>query len=232
VAGDTLRARLAAVRDRIDAAAARAGRDPHDVRLIAVTKGVDAARVRDAVDHGVADVGENRVVEAEAKRARVRGDVQWHLIGHLQTNKARRAAALFDAVHSVDSERVALALARDRPLDLAPLALMLEVDFSDISGRTGVAEQAAEPLLRQVVGLPGVHLLGLMTIAPPVPVPEAARPYFARLRTLRDRLEAASGWSLPELSMGMSGDFDVAVEEGATMVRVGTAIFGPRTEPR
>lgn len=219
--------RVASVRQRIAAAAERAGRDPASVRLIAVTKGVDAPLVEGVIACGVGDVGENRVLEAEVKRAAVGAAAVWHLIGHLQTNKARRAAALFDAVHSVDSERIARALAMLRPHDSDPLALLLEVDLTGIPGRTGVGEDEAEALVRLVIGLPAVHLLGLMTIAPAAGDPEDVRPVFARLRGLRDRLEAVTGWPLPELSMGMSADFEVAVEEGATMVRVGRALFAP-----
>ena len=219
---------LAAVRTRIEAAATRASREPASVRLIAVTKGVPPERIAAAVAAGVTDIGENRVQEAEAKRGRVSGDVAWHLIGHLQTNKARRAAELFDAVHSIDSERVARALATHRHLERDPLPVLIEVELTGIAGRSGVATAAAEGLARGVIGMPAIHLVGLMTIAPPVTDPEDARPYFVRLRELRDRIEQACSWPLPELSMGMSGDFEVAVEEGATMVRVGRAIFGDR----
>jgi pyridoxal phosphate enzyme (YggS family) len=176
----------------------------------------------------VHDIGENRVQEAASKRELVANVAHWHLIGHLQTNKAARAAAMFDAVHSIDSARVATALARHRPEQLQPLALLMEIEFTGIAGRTGVGAADAETLLRDITGLPRVHLLGLMTIAPPVENVNDARPFFAKLRTLRDTLEARCGWPLPELSMGMSSDFEVAVEEGATMVRIGTAIFGPR----
>ena len=219
--------RVASVRQRIATAAERAGRDPGSVRLIAVSKGVDAPLVEAVIGAGVTDIGENRVLEAEAKRAEVGSPASWHLIGHLQTNKARRAAAVFDAVHSVDSERVARALAMLRPHDKDPLALLLEIDLTAIPGRTGIPAQEAESLVREVIGLPAVHLLGLMTIAPPADDPEQVRPVFAGLRTVRDSLEAATGWPLPELSMGMSADFEIAVEEGATMVRVGRALFAP-----
>jgi pyridoxal phosphate enzyme (YggS family) len=217
--------RIATVRERITAAARAAQREPNEVRLIAVTKGVDTDIVQRAVALGVEDIGENRVLEAEAKRAQVTGAARWHLIGHLQTNKARRAAAIFDAVHSVDSERVARALAMLRPHERDPIALLIEVELTGIAGRTGVSAAGAEPLMRAIVGLPGVHLLGLMTIAAPSENGDDPRRIFAELRTLRDALQRGSGWPLPELSMGMTGDFEAAIAEGATMVRVGRAIF-------
>lgn len=226
-ARDAVARNLAAVRARIDEAAQRAGRSGDDVRLIAVTKGFDASRVNAAIESGVTDIGENRVQEAAAKRADVHPGVNWHLVGHLQTNKAKTAALIFDAVHSLDSERVARALAQHRPLEAQPLAVLIEVELTGIAGRTGVPEGGAETLARAVAGLPGVHLLGLMTIAPPSGA-DSARACFRRLRELRDRLEHRSGWALPELSMGMSGDYEVAVEEAATMVRIGRAIFGDR----
>ena len=219
---------LHAVRARIEAAAVRASRDPSSVRLIAVTKNVEPARIAAAIAAGVTDIGENRVQEAAAKRPLMTSPALWHLIGHLQTNKARRAAEIFDAVHSIDSERVARALATHRDLERDPLPVLVEVELTGIGGRSGVAAGAVEALVRAIAGMPAIHLVGLMTIAPPLPEPEAARPYFVRLRELRDRVEQACSWALPELSMGMSGDFEVAVEEGATMVRVGRAIFGDR----
>jgi pyridoxal phosphate enzyme (YggS family) len=216
------------VRARIATAAQRSGRDPASVRLVAVTKGVEPARINAAAVAGVSDIGENRVQEAGGKQDQVAAGLAWHLIGHLQTNKAQRAAQLFDAVHSVDSERVARALAVHRPGDTEPLALLLEVELTGLPGRYGVSEAGAEALMRQVIGLPAVHLVGLMTIAPPVDDPDDARVTFTALRGLRDRLQEACGWPLPELSMGMSGDYEVAIEEGATMVRVGRALFGVR----
>ena len=215
------------VRARIASAAARTGRTPSDVRLVAVTKGVDVARIEAAIAADVTDIGENRVQEAATKHDRVRAAATWHLIGHLQTNKAARASAIFDVVHSVDSERVARALALHRPADRDPLAVLIEVELTGQPSRAGVREDDAETLVRSLLGLPGIHLVGLMTIAPQVTDPEQARPAFVRLRQLRDRVEQASGWPLPELSMGMSEDFEVAVEEGATMVRIGRAIFAP-----
>jgi pyridoxal phosphate enzyme (YggS family) len=220
--------RIEAVRGRIDAAAGRADRDPRDVLLIAVTKGVSAERVDEAISAGVEDVGENRIQEAEDKQAVVRQTARWHLIGHLQTNKAGRAAALFDFVHSVDSRRVAEALSTHRPPGLDPVGVSLEVELTGLATRFGVHEGDVEGVVQELVNVPAIHLMGLMTIAPFSEDPEDARATFTRLRHVRDHMEHATGWALPELSMGMSNDFEVAIEEGATMVRVGRAIFGER----
>ncbi|TMB89541.1 MAG: YggS family pyridoxal phosphate-dependent enzyme [Chloroflexi bacterium] len=218
---------MAAVRERIAAAASRAGRDPASVRLVAVTKGVDADRINEAIAAGVDDVGENRVQEAVRKHAAVNAGVRWHMVGHLQTNKARRAAELFQVVHSVDSARVGEALAAGRPHQLGPLEVLVEVDLTGIPGRSGASPQTLTGVVSAVRALPGIRLTGLMTIAPQVDQPDAARPWFAQLRRLRDDLEQTLGAPIPELSMGMSDDFEVAVEEGATVARVGRAIFAP-----
>lgn len=232
VAGDwEATAAVAAVRTRMAAAAERVGRDPTSVRLVAVGKGVEVQRLTAVVAVGVRDIGENLVREAERKRAALPEGTRLHLIGHLQSNKAGRAARLFDVVHSLDRERVALALASRRPADLADLDVLVEVDFTGIVGRTGVAPNEVEGLIRRVAELPRLRLRGLMAIAPPGPDAEAARPTFAALRRLRDALEQSCGLALPELSMGMSDDFEVAIEEGATMIRVGRALFGGRSLP-
>jgi pyridoxal phosphate enzyme (YggS family) len=220
--------RLEEVRARIEDAAARANRDPHDILLIAVTKGVDALRVDEVISAGVEDVGENRIQEAADKQFKVRHNARWHLIGHLQTNKAGRAAALFDFVHSVDSRRIADALSTHRPPGLDPIGVLLEVELTGLPTRFGVHEADVEGVVQQLVNVPSIHLMGLMTIAPFSDDPENARPTFTRLRHVRDHMEHATGWALPELSMGMSNDFEVAIEEGATMVRIGRAIFGER----
>ena len=223
-------ATLQRVRERIDIAAERAGRDPATVRLIAVTKGVDASRVNEAIAAGARDIGENRVQEAYAKRAQVSGGATWHLIGHLQTNKAKRAAEIFDIVHSVENERVAAALSGQR-FSSHPLTVLIEVELTGIPGRTGASPDAVAELARAMARMEGLHLVGLMTIAPPVANPSDAKPYFSRLRNLQDELEHVLGLRLQELSMGMSHDFEAAVEEGATMVRIGSAIFGERQRP-
>jgi PLP dependent protein len=221
-------ARIKQIRARIDAAAQRAGRDPAAVSLIAITKGTPAAGVDAAIAAGVENIGENRVQEAADKQRQVTNIARWHLVGHLQTNKAARAATLFDVVHSVDSRRVADALSANRPPGRDPMVVLLEVELTGLPTRFGVPEADVEDVIHQLVNVPAIHLMGLMTIAPHAEDPEGARPFFSRLRHLRDHMQHVSGWALPELSMGMSDDYEVAVEEGATMVRIGRAIFGSR----
>jgi PLP dependent protein len=218
--------RVSRVRARIEAAAQRAGRDPNEVTLVAISKGTAAANVDAAIAAGVEDIGENRVQEAVDKHREVTNVARWHLVGHLQTNKAARAARLFDVVHSVDSRRVADVLSANRPSGRDPLVVLLEVELTGLPTRYGVAEVDVEGVIGQLVNVPAIHLLGLMTIAPHAEDPEAARPFFTRLRHLRDHMQHVTGWALPELSMGMTDDFEVAVEEGSTMVRIGRAIFG------
>ena len=220
--------RLETVRARIEAAALRADRDPLDVRLVAVSKGMTADRVDEAIAAGVEDIGENRIQEAADKQREVCNAVRWHLIGHLQTNKAARAATLFDYVHSVDSKRVADALSAHRPAGRDPIGVLLEVELPGLPSRYGVVESDVEGVVQQLVNVPAIHVMGLMTIAPYSADPEDARASFTRLRHIRDHMEHVTGWALPELSMGMSNDFEVAIEEGATMVRIGRAIFGER----
>lgn len=221
--------RIERVRDRIVRAATRAGRDPASVTLIAAAKTVDAARVREAVAAGLADIGENRVQEALPKIAALGPGVRWHFIGHLQRNKARAAAGAFAVIHSVDTVRLAQALNRAaRALD-RQIPVLIEVNVAGEPTKHGVAPDAVADLLAGLQGLRQVTPVGLMTIAPPADDPETVRWVFRALRGLRDRLRGAgAGDGFTELSMGMSGDFEVAVEEGSTMVRVGRAIFGDR----
>jgi PLP dependent protein len=221
--------RLEAVRARLDRAAARAGRDRGSIRLIGVTKGVPPERVRQAVELGIAELGENRVQEAEAKIAAVgRSAAVWHLIGPLQRNKAGRAVLLFDQVHTVDRAELADALARRAHAAGRVLPVLVEVNVAQEASKFGVAPHELEALLEVVSRMPGLEVRGLMTVGPRVDRPEDARATFAGLRGLRDRARAATGLALDELSMGMSDDFEVAAEEGATMVRIGSALFGPR----
>jgi pyridoxal phosphate enzyme (YggS family) len=217
--------RLEVVRARIAAAAARAGRDPTSIRLVAVTKTVEPRRIAEAVSAGVTEIGENRVQEARLKHAGVPPGVRWHLVGHLQTNKAALAARLFDTIHSVDGEKLAAALERRREPGQGALEVLVEVDFTGIAERTGMSAAGVAPLLRALGGYAQLRPRGLMTIAP-FGDPEAARTSFRRLHELRDRLEEEVGIPLPELSMGMSDDFEIAISEGATMVRLGRVIFG------
>lgn len=222
-----LEARLAEVRDRIEAACAHARRRPGAVSLVAVTKTVPAGTIARARAAGHDLFGENRVQEALPKIASLPG-ARWHLVGHLQRNKARHAVGAFETIHSVDD--VALAAELDRRARAAGSVqpVLLEVNVAGESTKHGVDEQGLPALAEAVAGLPGLDLRGLMTIPPPGEDPEHARPWFARLRVLRDDLEGRLGRKLPELSMGMSDDYEVAIEEGATLVRIGRAIFGHR----
>ena len=223
-----IRARLDDVRGRIARAAGRSGRDPGSVVLVGVVKTVPAESIREAVAAGLADLGENRVQEAEGHIDSVgRTAARWHLIGHLQRNKVGRAVELFDRVHGVDSGTLAEALSRRAIATGRTLPVLVEVNVSGETTKFGVAPQAVNALLERVAALPGLSLEGLMTVGAPGTA-EEARAGFARLRALRDEGERVLGRRLPELSMGMSGDFEVAVEEGATMVRVGSALFGAR----
>jgi pyridoxal phosphate enzyme (YggS family) len=222
---------LKAVRHRISAAAERAGRDPASVTLVTVTKTVDAALIREAVAAGAAVLGENRVQEAKEKIEQLGRIASWHLIGRLQSNKAKYAVKLFDLVHSVDS----LALAKELNRQAAKIGkvqdVLIEVSIAGEEQKAGVAMSGAIELVRAASELRNIRVLGLMTMPPFSQDPEDARPYFRRLRELAGSLaqENMPGVSLQILSMGMSGDFEVAVEEGSTMVRVGTAIFGQRS---
>jgi len=214
-----MRANLGRVQEAVARACARAGRSPDDVLLIAVSKTMDVERVRLAIAAGVAALGENRVQEAKEKIEALGRPVPWHLIGSLQTNKARDAARLFDWIHSVD--RLDLAQELSRRADRA-LNILLQVNLGDEPQKGGVTAAELKRLHEVVAALPNLKVRGLMAIPPATEQPEQARPFFRQLRELREQL------GLEHCSMGMSADFEVAIEEGATMVRVGTAIFGPR----
>ncbi len=220
---------LAAVRERISAAERRSGRPAGSVTLIGVVKTLAADTIAAAVALGLRDLGENKVQEAEGHQQHVGRDAaRWHMIGHLQRNKAGRALELFDVVHGVDGMELAQALSRRAVAAARVLPVLVEVNVSGEASKFGLAPENVAEVAEQVWSLPGLRLQGLMTVGAPVAALEQARPGFARLRTLRDQLVTRLGASLPELSMGMSGDFEVAIEEGATMVRVGTALFGVR----
>jgi pyridoxal phosphate enzyme (YggS family) len=218
------------VMDAIAAAARRVGRDPANIRLVGAAKLVSVDRLRPIVAAGLAIIGENYLQEAKAKIAALDLPVSWHFIGHLQTNKAAAAVKLFDLIHSVD--RPALAQALDRAADRLGKVqdILLEVNIAGEASKSGVAPEDAPSLLHTCAQLPHLRVRGLMTMPPWRPDPEDVRPYFRRLRELRDHLLTFNlpGVALPELSMGMSDDFAVAIEEGATLVRIGTALFGPR----
>ena len=238
---------LAAVKERIARAAARADRNPDEVTLVAVSKTFSAEHIREAYAAGVRHFGENRVQEWEEKFSQVADlDATWHLIGHLQSNKARRAAGLFHAIDSVDSLSLAQKLDRafaeciaDRNLSraeskegathpLSRLPILIEVRLAPELTKSGVHADELPALAEAILALPHLDLRGLMTIPPLLNNPEDVRPYFRRLRELRDELAARLGCLLPVLSMGMSHDFEVAIEEGATQVRLGSAVFGER----
>ena len=217
------------IRGRIAEAARRSGRRPDDVVLVGAAKGVPLDLLREAVAAGLTDLGENRVQEAEAAITAVgRTRARWHMIGHVQRNKAGRAVELFDRIHSIDSIELAETLSRRAHSLGRTTRVLVQVNASHEPTKHGVAPEALDRLVAQVAALPALALDGLMSIGPVVDDPEQARPHFARTRTLRDQTARATGVDLPELSMGMSGDFEVAVEEGSTLVRVGTALFGPR----
>jgi pyridoxal phosphate enzyme (YggS family) len=221
---------LADIRDSIAAAAARAGRSESDVELVAVSKTFPAEAVREAWDAGQKLFGESRVQEAVAKISTLPGALRWHFIGHLQKNKVRRALPLFELFHGVDSLELARDIDRIAAEEGAFPRVLLEVNVAGEATKFGFRPDALERDLDALLALPRLQVEGLMTIAPYADEPEHSRPFFRELRELRDRLAARSGAPLTTLSMGMSGDFEVAIEEGATLVRVGTAIFGSRAK--
>ena len=217
---------LSDIRGRISAGAARSGRDESEIKLVAVSKTHPAETLREAIAAGVSVFGENKVQEAEGKIAEIgRGAAEWHLIGHLQSNKARKAVQLFDTIHSVDSVDLAQRLERiceDEGRE--SLSVLVQVDLAGEATKSGIPESELPELVEALRNCRHLELEGLMVLPPFFDDPEATRPYFRRLRELRDE-------HVPDghLSMGMSHDFEVAIEEGATIVRVGTAIFGERS---
>ncbi len=215
---------LARVRERVSRAAERAGRVPEGILLVGVSKSVDPERIRSAVAAGLPALGENRVQEAKEKIELIGRPVPWHFVGHLQTNKARDALLLFDLIHSVDRLELAQELHRRAAAGGRVANVLVQVNLAGEATKGGFAAEELKGALEALGGLSGLSVRGLMAIPPPVEEAERARGWFRRLRELRD----AAG--LEHLSMGMSDDFEVAVEEGATMVRIGTAIFGPRDQ--
>ncbi len=227
---------ISSIYKRMSHAAMRAGRSPEHVKLIAVTKAAGIEQIREALDAGLRTFGENRIQEA---RTKIQGlsalstteyrlpAVEWHLIGHLQKNKAKHAVQLFDLIHSVDSVELAHEINRQAEKIGKIQGVLIEVKLSHEAAKHGVSRSGLTELLNTVRNLRNLHLSGLMTVPPFFDHPGEARPYFKELRELKDRA-VSEGFDLPELSMGMSGDFEIAIEEGATMVRVGTAIFGQR----
>ncbi len=221
---------LSILRGRIAAASARAGRDPREVKLVAVSKNIDVERIVLAVDAGVRGFGENRVQEAAEKIPRVHADVTWHFVGHLQRNKAKDAVELFSLIHSLDSIRLARELDRRCEMADSTIDLLLQVNISGEATKFGVPPEMARDVLLEIARYERLRVRGLMVIAPYSDNPEDARPWFSQARQLMRELGrlSISNVSMDELSMGMSGDYEVAIEEGATIIRVGTAIFGER----
>jgi PLP dependent protein len=227
-----IRDQVATIRENIAQAALSSGRRAADVRLMAVTKTVEDDRIREAMKSGVDIIGENYVQEAKGKIALMGKSAEWHLIGHLQTNKAKYAVRLFDMIHSLD--RMALAVELDKRSRMAGCVTraLIEVNISGEESKRGIPFQEAVPLVREVSALENLSIQGLMTMPPWFDDPEEARPFFAALRGLRDRImeEKIARVEMIELSMGMSQDYQVAVEEGATIVRIGRGIFGERRQ--
>ncbi|MEK6698740.1 MAG: YggS family pyridoxal phosphate-dependent enzyme [Nitrospirota bacterium] len=221
---------LKTVTDRIASAAQRAGRDPSSVKLVVVTKTVDATRIREAVAAGSKILGENRVQEAKEKIEELGNVASWHLIGHLQTNKAKYAVKLFELIHSVDNRELAGEIDRQAAKINKVQPVLIEVSIAGEASKAGVRIDETMDLIKEAAKLKNIAIHGLMTMPPFSENPEDSRPYFRKLRELAQSTarKGLPGVSMKELSMGMSGDFEVAIEEGATMVRVGTAIFGSR----
>jgi pyridoxal phosphate enzyme (YggS family) len=220
---------LANVQTQIAHAAEAAGRDPASVQLVAVSKTHPPEAIRAVLDAGQSIFGESRVQEARAKAPLLPGSVRWHFIGHLQKNKIRVALPLFELFHSVDSLELAGQIQRIAAEDGQRPSVLIEVNIAGESSKFGFSPARLEAQLEDLLALDRLDIQGLMTIAPYSAEPEDSRPIFQQLRELRDRLQQTAGVGLPQLSMGMSGDYLVAIEEGATLVRIGTAIFGKRT---
>ena len=222
-----IRDNLLRVMERMEKAARRAGRNPGEVKLVAVSKTVDVERIREAIGAGASILGENYVQEAQKKIEEIGRAVSWHFIGHLQSNKAKVAVRLFDAVHCVDGMALAEELNRRAQQTERKIPVMIEVNLSGETSKFGAEEEKVITLARGILKLEHLSLEGLMTMPPYFDDPEMSRPFFVQLRALKEKL-AKEGIPLKDLSMGMSNDFEVAIEEGATHVRVGTAIFGAR----
>lgn len=219
---------LEAVRVRIADAASRAGRDAGEVELVAVSKTWPASMVAEAFEAGQRAFGENKVQELIEKAPALPEEIRWHLIGHLQKNKVRKVLPVCASVHSIDSIDLARRVDRIAGEEGLTVEGLLQVNVAGDDAKFGFTRDEVRGVIDEVAGLEQLAVRGLMTVPAYDPDPEKVRPHFARLRELRDELASASGWQLPELSMGMSHDFEVAIEEGATLVRVGSSIFGQR----
>jgi pyridoxal phosphate enzyme (YggS family) len=223
----TVKENLLRVMEKIEEVARKIGRDPNEIKLVAVSKTVEAARIMEAIEVGVSILGENYVQEAQKKIEEIGRPVSWHFIGHLQTNKAKYAIRLFDMIHSLDSVPLAEELNRRAEQADRVMKVMIEVNLSKEATKFGTDEEVVVNLAKRVQNLNHLSLEGLMTMPPYFDSPELSRPYYIALRELKERM-IKEGIPMEELSMGMSNDFEIAIEEGATYVRVGTAIFGAR----
>lgn len=215
------------VMERIEKAAKTVGRNPEEINLVAVSKTVESARIKEAIEAGVSILGENYVQEAQKKIDEIGRTVSWHFVGHLQSNKAKYAIRLFDMIHSLDSISLAEELNRRVEKEGRTMNAMIEVNLSGEATKFGAEEARVFDIAQRVLNLSHLSLVGLMTMPPYFDSPEMSRPYFIQLRELKEKM-IKEGIPLRELSMGMSNDFEIAIEEGATFVRVGTAIFGER----
>jgi len=218
---------LLRVMERIEKAARKVGRDPNEIKLVAVSKTVEEARIKEAIGAGVSILGENYIQEAQKKIEEIGRLVSWHFIGHLQSNKVKYAIRLFDMIHSLDSIPLAEELNRRAEQANQAIKVMIEVNLSKEAAKFGADEERVLSLARRIQNLNHLFLEGLMTMPPYFDSPEMSRPYYIALRALKERM-VKERIPMKDLSMGMSNDFEIAIEEGATYVRVGTAIFGPR----
>ena len=230
----SIRENLRRIRERVAEAALRAGRDPGEVKILGAAKGQPPERIREAVAEGLTLVGENYVQEAQRKKAELADlPLSWHLIGHLQSNKAKKALEIFDWIETVDRPEIAEKLSRLSQKLGRKVPVLIQVNVGGEATKKGLRPEDLPRLVSLIRELPGIEVRGLMAIPPYSEDPEAVRPYFRLLRELRDRIREEFGLSdFRELSMGMSHDFEVAVEEGATIVRIGTILFGPRSPKR
>ncbi len=224
---------IAQIMQRINSACVRVNRDPREITIVAVTKGRSAEEIKEALDSGLTDIGENRVQEALLKYSaltpgtRHPAPIQWHLVGHLQTNKAKEAVKIFSLIHSLDSRHLAEEMNKQAAKINKLQDVLIEVNVSGEASKFGIKPEETMDFIKGISGLKGINIKGLMTIAPIAGNPENSRPYFRRLRELKDKINslAISNFQLSTLSMGMSDDFEAAIEEGATMVRIGRALF-------
>ena len=226
-----LTANLETIRQRIKAACDRADREPNSITLLAVSKTHPPETIKTAADLGLIFFGENKIQEAKAKIPLCQGKLRWHFIGHLQSNKCRDAVELFEMIQSVDSLNLAREISKRAEQAAKQMPVLLEVNVAGEASKFGYSPGKLSAELKELNSLPRITVQGLMTVPPFAIEPEKSRPHFRRLRELKSQCEEILGAPLPQLSMGMSGDFETAIEEGSTLIRVGTALFGPRAKP-